>query len=263
MDQEQAIAKAREFADTAMSTEVEKLANELQEKLAASRSRLSAQGTLMSGTAVVEAAKIHSERLNDLLQSRLNLLLEGFELHHVTIDDNVRERVIAELKSLRSTWVSKADQAMKQDHVLRHGPVMQTHYLPLLEQNVGMRENEVRTQIDRRRFMQKKNEQASITVYNLEGNNNRVLTNSEDHSINVVTQSNDQIFGKIRQEIESKVPAGGAQSAILEKLTALEQAQNTPSFVQRYTDFIAVAANHMQVIAPFIPAMTEMLHKTL
>jgi hypothetical protein len=49
----------------------------------------------------------------------------------------------------------------------------------------------------------------------------------------------------------------------LEKLKALEKDQNSPSFSKRYTEFMAVAANHIQVICPFIPALTEMLHKIL
>jgi hypothetical protein len=262
VDQEQTIAKAHQFADTALSVEIEKLSRQSLEKLAESRARLAQRGIVQSGIAVVETAKIHSERVTTLLQSRLNLLLEGFELYHVAIDDDLRDRLIAELAALRSTWITNTDQAMKQDHVLRTAPVSPAHYLQLLGQNVGMQHNEVRTQIDRRRFMQKKAEgNTSITVYHVQGNNNRWLTNSQDHSVNVITQSSDQIFANLRQEIESKVPAGDEQKDILGRLSALEQAHNSPSIVQRYTEFIAAAANHMQLIAPFIPALTEMLQK--
>jgi hypothetical protein len=206
-------------------------------------------------------AKIRGEQVTAMLETRLNLLLEAFDLHEVVIDDNVRDRVVAELTALRTAWTANALEAMKDDHILRKGPVAHAHFLPHLEKNVGLPPNEVRTKIERARLTRKKAEATSMTIYHVSGNNNRWLTNSQDASVNVIMQSSDQIFATLRQEIESKVPAGDEQRDILERLIALEQWQNTPSFTQRYTEFIAAAANHMQLVAPFIPAITEMLHK--
>ena len=81
--------------------------------------------------------------------------------------------------------------------------------------------------------------------------------------MNVVIVSSEQIFTNLRQQIESEIPAGDERRDILEKLTALEQAQNSPSFTKRYSDFIAAAANHMVLLGPFIPALTELLQRTL
>jgi len=64
-------------------------------------------------------------------------------------------------------------------------------------------------------------------------------------------------------KIESGVRGGNERATILEKLTALEQTQGSSSYAQRYSEFIAAAANHMTLIAPFIPALTELLHKVL
>jgi hypothetical protein len=101
----------------------------------------------------------------------------------------------------------------------------------------------------------------SIKIYHVSGNNNRWLEHSEDNSVNVVTQSSDQIFANLRQEIESQIPAGEQRTEILERLSALEQAQNSPSFAQRYTQFIAAAANYVTIITPFVPALTEILQR--
>lgn len=79
----------------------------------------------------------------------------------------------------------------------------------------------------------------------------------------MVTVTNEQLFVKLRDQIKESPVAPEEQSAILARLDALEQAQNTPSFAQKYAEFIGVAANHMQLIAPFIPALTEMLQKVL
>jgi hypothetical protein len=40
----------------------------------------------------------------------------------------------------------------------------------------------------------------------------------------------------------------------------METAHNTPDYVSRYANFMQLAANHMTVIAPFIPALAALLN---
>jgi len=264
MDKAQAVAKARQFAETAHSVALDKLSRQFQEKLKESRAQMAANGNLLSGGMIKETARITAERITALLQSRLDCLLEGFELHHVTLDDELVVNITNELTALRSSWIEHAGQAIRSDPVVKTFSVAESTYLQMIGQDIGLYPNDIRTQIDRRRLMLKKTEVGtSINIYHITGHNNRWVTNSQDHSVNVVTQSSDQIFASLRQEIESHVPSGEEQTDILSRLVALEQSQSSPSFKQRYIDFIAAAANHMTFIAPFIPALTEMLQKAL
>lgn len=265
MDQEQAISQARQFADRAHSVAVARIARETEEKLAAMRNQAAARGNLVSGYTVDQTARIRAEQFTTLLQSRLDSLLEGFDLHQVTLDDQLVDRVVRELASMRSTWIASDRSVYNTDAILGRRLVSQDVYVQLVERYVGMSENEIRTQIDRRRFIRMKNDaKPSINIaYHIHGHNNRWVTNSQDRSVNVVTQSSEQIFTTLREQLESSVPAGDEQKDILERLKALEQAQSSPSFKQRYTEFISAAANHMTLIAPFIPALTEMLQRHL
>jgi hypothetical protein len=77
--------------------------------------------------------------------------------------------------------------------------------------------------------------------------------------VNVVTRSDQQIFADLRQTIESGLADGHERADILEKLTALEAAKGSATFGRQYADFIAAAANHITLLTPFIPALTEML----
>src|SRR5712692_1150410 len=98
-----------------------------------------------------------------------------------------------------------------------------TLYVRLLEQNVGMYQNVVKTQLERRRLMKKP--EASITnIYHVHGHNARWVTNGSDHSVNVVTLSSEQIFADLHQQIESNLPEGSERNDILEKLAALKEA---------------------------------------
>ena len=63
VDQIQAIEKARQFARTAYAGQVDEIVRVYQQKIIELRSQLAARGILMSGTQVVETARINAEQL--------------------------------------------------------------------------------------------------------------------------------------------------------------------------------------------------------
>ena len=159
---------------------------------------------------------------------------------------------------LRSSLIEDAVKAVK----ATPGGLPAVDYFPReLEDNIPLSSHAFRVEIDRRRLMSKK--QSVTNVYHVYGHNARWNNNSNDHSVNVVSISTDQVFANLRQELKSRIPASDELTDILTKLNALEEAQESPSFAKRYTEFIATAANHVQLIAPFLPALAELLHKTL
>jgi len=205
-------------------------------------------------------AGLYAEQISALLQARLDALLEGYERHNVELDDQLTLDIMKDVLDLRNTLsgnlrAPRADLGAVSTHV----------FSGLVGQYVRISPNSIKLQIDRRRFMPSKppTGQTTTNVYHVYGHNPRLNTNSTDHSVNSVTISNDQIFVELRQKIESGVLEADERNEILEKLHALEKDQDSPSFAKRYTEFTAVAANHMVIIGPFIPALTEMLHKVL
>jgi hypothetical protein len=48
-------------------------------------------------------------------------------------------------------------------------------------------------------------------------------------------------------------------AALLERVRIMEENKGKNTFTKAYTDFIAVAANHISILSPFIPALTEMV----
>ena len=265
MDRSEAVAEARKFADNAYVAALDTIVRQFQEKLAESRAQLSKRGILLSGITVSETARINAERITALLQVRLDSLLEGFELHGVLLDAELTRDIITGLLAQRSTMIKQTADAYDRDPVGK-GLVGTGPYQQMVEQHVTMSPASMRAQIDRRRLTVKKNEtvQRTVTnVYHVYGHNPRWNTNSTDQSVNSVTMPIDQIFLALRQKIESGIAEGDERNDILDKLQALEKAQGSSSFANRYTEFMAVAANHIQVIYPFIPALTELLHKVL
>ncbi len=260
MDQNTAIEKARQFARTAYAGQVDAISHVRQQKILEMRSQLAARGTILSGTQVVETARINGEMIRALTVARLEAILEGYELYGISIDDLMAVNICDEVVQ----GMNQIVHSSKDDTLVGLPALTTSRYPGMLAKEVGISAAWVKTQIDRTRLMPKKNEGPSITtIYNIQGDNARWNVNSTDNSVNVVTKSNDEFFTTLRGRIESEIADADERGKILEAFAALQASHGKPSFAQRYTDFMAAAANHITVIVPFIPALTEMLHKVL
>jgi hypothetical protein len=96
-------------------------------------------------------------------------------------------------------------------------------------------------------------------VYNLHGTHARVNIHSQDQSINVSHQTTENVFADMRQLIQNQISSDTERDYILERLNELEASKGTSSFIEKYQAFIGAAADHMTLIAPFIPLLTQML----
>jgi hypothetical protein len=260
MDQNEAIQKARQFARTAYAGQVDAISHACQQKIQEMRAQLAARGTILSGTQVVETARINGDMIRALTVARLEAILEGYELYGVSIDDLTAVNICDEVVQGMNQMIHSS----KDDTLVGLTPPTTSLYPGLLAKEVGISAGWVKTQIDRRRLSPKKAEGPSITtIYNVQGDNARWNMNSSDNSVNVVTKSSDEFFTALRGRIESEIADEVERRKILEAFTALQESHGKPSFSHRYTDFMAAAANHITVIVPFIPALTEMLHKAL
>ena len=97
-------------------------------------------------------------------------------------------------------------------------------------------------------------------VYNVTGPGARFNLNSVDASTNIVNLAPTELFAQIVAAIEAKVTVETERRDLLGRLKALEEAQSTPSYLERYQQLVAAAANHVTVIAPFLPALTQLLN---
>lgn len=259
MDQNQAIQKARQFARTRYTGELENIVREHELKKVQMREQMASHGMIMSGNMIQQNAWIDAAQVKAITESRLHALLEGYELYKIEIDDQMAINLCDELT-----------QGMKQLIFNCKCPTwggqptgLEAQYPRMVEQAVGLSANLIKTEIDRRRLTLKKNEGAT-TIYSVQGDNARLNVNSNDNSVNVVnTNSPEEFFTAMRARIEADIAEGEERQKITEALAALQAAHGKPSFAQRYTELIQVVGNHIKIITPFIPALTAMLEKVL
>ncbi|MCE5322425.1 hypothetical protein LLG46_03800 [bacterium] len=99
----------------------------------------------------------------------------------------------------------------------------------------------------------------SAVTYNLNGAASRVNVNSIDSSVNVVNAANDDSFQQLRALIEQNISEPRKRAELLDHVNQLKNTSGGADYKSRYTAFIAAAADHMTLIAPFIPFLTGLL----
>jgi hypothetical protein len=99
----------------------------------------------------------------------------------------------------------------------------------------------------------------TTVIYNISGSNTRLNINSTDTSTNVVNVGTDQLFDRLRDEIIRQVANDDARDALLERVRELNEAVGTQTFAQKYQQLLSIAADHMTVLLPFLPALTQLL----
>jgi hypothetical protein len=93
-------------------------------------------------------------------------------------------------------------------------------------------------------------------AYNLTGPHARVNINTQRP---LQQPRGAPVFADLRRAIMESSVATGDRAALLSRVRGDGQGRSTPSLVDRYTSFIALAANHMALITPFRPALAALL----
>jgi len=103
--------------------------------------------------------------------------------------------------------------------------------------------------------------QAPAVVYNvtMSGPNNRFNLHSQDMSVNIVDVDPDQLFKELRGVIAQEVEDSAKRDQMLRGVDAMKEARGTGGFQEAYIAFMAVAADHMTLVAPFLPALAQLL----
>ncbi|SFH84804.1 hypothetical protein SAMN05192551_103255 [Tindallia magadiensis] len=92
-------------------------------------------------------------------------------------------------------------------------------------------------------------------IYNINGENSRVNINSTDNSTNIVNVSSDNLFEELRNMIKENIDKN---NEILDAIDEMEKNQNNKeSFMVSYQKFISLISDHISLISPFIPALSQ------
>lgn len=110
----------------------------------------------------------------------------------------------------------------------------------------------------------KPSSQAPSVVYNVDisGPNGRFNLHSQDLSVNLVDVNPEQLFRKLRGALAQEVEDDDKRDLLLRRVSDMKNTHGTGGFLDAYKDFISAAADHMTVIAPFIPGLAQLLQNS-
>jgi hypothetical protein len=100
--------------------------------------------------------------------------------------------------------------------------------------------------------------QISPLTINVSGQNARLNVASFDNSSNTATSVDTAIFQNIQNAIKTSI-TNESQELLLQKLDELQAAVSSPTYSTKYKEFIQLAANHMSILAPFLPILSSFL----
>jgi hypothetical protein len=98
-------------------------------------------------------------------------------------------------------------------------------------------------------------------TYNVSGDNARVVIGSHDYSINIANSKN--IFSELTKVINDHVEDAQKRDVLLAKTSELEQSVGKPTAFKKYSEWVELAANHMTLLGPFIPALTKLIGQVI
>ena len=100
--------------------------------------------------------------------------------------------------------------------------------------------------------------EAAQSVTNIfTGDNARQNNHSTDNSTNTVVRGN--LFGDLKASINAEVADELERQQLVAAVEEMEASRGTGRFAAAYGRFISLAANHMQLVQPFLEGLTGML----
>jgi len=97
---------------------------------------------------------------------------------------------------------------------------------------------------------------SATNIFNVKGDFSRVNFQSNDSSLNI-QQSSETVFDAVRRTLHEEIREEAVLKDLLTRLQEIEAAKSQSKWASAYSRFIEVAANHMTIIAPFLPLLSE------
>ena len=89
------------------------------------------------------------------------------------------------------------------------------------------------------------------------GQNARVNIGSSDHSTNIATQGD--VFGEISAKLQGVVKDAEELRDLLSAVEEMKRQRGGAGFVAAYRSFVSLTADHLGILAPFLPALSQFL----
>jgi hypothetical protein len=96
-------------------------------------------------------------------------------------------------------------------------------------------------------------------IYNVSGPNARVNVQAQDSSVNIVNVAAGKLFADLAAAIDKDVEEVTLKNNLLASVSDMQSAQGGTGFTEKFQNFMALAANCITTVSPFLPALSQFL----
>lgn len=133
-------------------------------------------------------------------------------------------------------------------------------YLVLDRRYMSMGPYRFQTKVRKKSSLVPQKQGHPTTIYQI-GDNAKVNINSEDNSTNTINKNDLSQFKEIEKALINQIPDDGERKKCIKTLNELQESVGKTTYIEKYQQFIATVANHMTIIGPFIPYLTQLIPK--
>jgi len=99
----------------------------------------------------------------------------------------------------------------------------------------------------------------TTNITNISNVSGKVNYQSEDHSVNITSSNVGQLFSDINNAIDQSNINKDEKQKLSTLVSELEKSHSKGNFKENYKKFIQDVASHIGIIAPFLPALSNLL----
>ena len=177
--------------------------------------------------------------------------------------ENIKE-IKAKVEKSRITFAASERVVDDGDTLIRHLPDGRTEEYLILDSGYVAEFHGIpakyECRVEKKTALKSSSQRADI-VYNVNfsGANSRFNLHSYDLSSNLVDVEPEQLFKELRSVIARDIEDDGKRDEVLKQVDTLKKTYGTPQFLETYQSFVSSVADHMTIIGPFIPALSQLL----
>jgi hypothetical protein len=217
------------------------------------RSQMAARGQIRSGLDQVQEWKIKQEHLERLATGYVEAALETCRLYDIPLTESMCSCFLSatrEFLDIQYRYLQEQMQGAGQQSNMETIKIMN---------RIKVAVETARVQDAKERNAMAKEKESPQVLYNVSGPNARINIQSTDLSTNIVNVESAALFDKLRNVIQESVQDADAIKRLSEQVDAMQAAAGTKTFLGAYQQFVSVAADHLSLFLPFLPALTQLL----
>lgn len=248
----------RQYVMTEMIAARQKQVRILNEKRAALQTQLAFSGHGRGSVHDIRNIEFVVECNAAILQAVADAYIAGYKARGLRIGPEVLKHLEQLVTELATTSKQSLLKTSAMSGGRSGGGLNYVNHLGSLDGRGRETLNAIKAQIELYNLAPVQSAQPSV-AFHLHGVNSRVNIGSVDSSTNILNE--EQLFEKLTAALEAGVQVEEERRQLLAGVADLRQEAKKESFYRRYSEFVALAANHIQLVMPFLPALAELAHK--